>query len=118
MSSGSGASAPAAWARSFAALTPALSRCRGVAGRSAAGSACHSRPPPTGRSIAYGPDLPWYSPTLRVAGSWTSAPRSRDADSAVVPVRDSKAPARGALVFEAAAWATFVGAVKGGGFRG
>ena len=36
----------------------------------------------------------------------------------VVPVRDSKDPARGALVFEAGAWASFVGAVKGDGFRG
>ncbi|MEV6027647.1 DUF397 domain-containing protein [Streptomyces sp. NPDC052036] len=31
----------------------------------------------------------------------------------VVPVRDSKDPARAALVFEAAAWAVFVEAVKG-----
>ncbi|MGW2696199.1 DUF397 domain-containing protein [Streptomyces sp. NPDC001296] len=31
----------------------------------------------------------------------------------VVPVRDSKAPARGTLVFEAAAWAAFVAAVGG-----
>ena len=30
----------------------------------------------------------------------------------VVPVRDSKDPARGALVFEAAAWARFVEGVK------
>ena len=30
----------------------------------------------------------------------------------VVPVRDSKDPARGALVFEAAAWARFVDDVK------
>ncbi len=36
----------------------------------------------------------------------------------LVPVRDSKAPARGALVFEAAAWARFVDVVKGGGFPG
>ncbi|MCN9244001.1 DUF397 domain-containing protein [Streptomyces sp. RY43-2] len=36
----------------------------------------------------------------------------------VVPVRDSKDPARGALVFEAAAWASFVGAVKCDGLRG
>ncbi|KPI10176.1 protein of unknown function DUF397 [Actinobacteria bacterium OK074] len=33
----------------------------------------------------------------------------------VVPVRDSKDPSRGALVFEAIAWASFVGAVKGDG---
>ncbi|MFF4584038.1 DUF397 domain-containing protein [Streptomyces sp. NPDC001388] len=31
---------------------------------------------------------------------------------ALVPVRDSKAPARGVLVIEAAAWGHFVGAVK------
>ncbi|MFG2354207.1 DUF397 domain-containing protein [Streptomyces sp. NPDC048521] len=30
----------------------------------------------------------------------------------VVPVRDSKAPARGALVFRAEAWAAFVDGVK------
>ncbi|MEV5986043.1 DUF397 domain-containing protein [Streptomyces sp. NPDC052051] len=30
----------------------------------------------------------------------------------VVPVRDSKDPARGALVFEAAAWARFIAGVK------
>ncbi|PAZ13234.1 DUF397 domain-containing protein [Streptomyces sp. SA15] len=30
----------------------------------------------------------------------------------VVPVRDSKAPAKGTLVFNTAAWVTFVGAVK------
>ncbi|KPI10175.1 protein of unknown function DUF397 [Actinobacteria bacterium OK074] len=35
--------------------------------------------------------------------------------SSVVPVRDSKDPSRGALVFEAVAWASFVGAVKGDG---
>ncbi|WP_416985002.1 DUF397 domain-containing protein [Streptomyces sp. T028] len=32
--------------------------------------------------------------------------------TALVPVRDSKAPALGVLVFEAAAWEDFVGAVK------
>ncbi|MES4886441.1 DUF397 domain-containing protein [Streptomyces sp. NPDC096012] len=32
----------------------------------------------------------------------------------VVPVRDSKAPARGALLFEAGAWAAFVEGVKQG----
>ncbi|WP_405881378.1 DUF397 domain-containing protein [Streptomyces sp. NBC_01136] len=37
---------------------------------------------------------------------------------AVVPVRDSKDPARTPLVFEAGAWSSFVGAVKGGGFHG
>ncbi|QNP70660.1 DUF397 domain-containing protein [Streptomyces roseirectus] len=31
---------------------------------------------------------------------------------ALVPVRDSKAPARGTLVFGDAAWSTFLGAVK------
>jgi hypothetical protein len=31
---------------------------------------------------------------------------------AVVPVRDSKDPGRGALVVEAGAWAVFVGAVR------
>lgn len=36
----------------------------------------------------------------------------------VVPVRDSKAPERGALVFEAAAWAGFVDAVRRGGLQG
>ena len=30
----------------------------------------------------------------------------------VVPVRDSKAPSRGTLVFEAAAWARFIDEVK------
>ncbi|MFJ9347075.1 DUF397 domain-containing protein [Streptomyces sp. NPDC101237] len=30
----------------------------------------------------------------------------------LVPVRDSKDPSRGALVFEAAAWAAFVAGVK------
>ncbi|GCB48101.1 DUF397 domain-containing protein [Streptomyces sp. NL15-2K] len=30
----------------------------------------------------------------------------------VVPVRDSKAPAKGTLVFNTAAWGYFVGAVK------
>ncbi|MEU0008605.1 DUF397 domain-containing protein [Streptomyces sp. NPDC006314] len=33
----------------------------------------------------------------------------------IVPVRDSKAPARGALVFRADAWAAFVDGVKGEG---
>ncbi|MGW0879700.1 DUF397 domain-containing protein [Streptomyces sp. NPDC002671] len=33
----------------------------------------------------------------------------------VVPVRDSKAPALDALLFEASAWAAFVDGVKGGG---
>nr|WP_202487415.1 DUF397 domain-containing protein [Streptomyces sp. SID8354] len=33
---------------------------------------------------------------------------------ALVPVRDSKDPHGPALVFDAAAWAAFVGAVKGG----
>ncbi|MFF9090007.1 DUF397 domain-containing protein [Streptomyces sp. NPDC014991] len=32
----------------------------------------------------------------------------------VVPVRDSKAPARGALVFQAGTWAAFVSGVKHG----
>ncbi|MEV5985975.1 DUF397 domain-containing protein [Streptomyces sp. NPDC052051] len=36
----------------------------------------------------------------------------------VVPVRDSKDPALGALVFDATAWASFVGAVKCDGLRG
>ncbi|MEU4875067.1 DUF397 domain-containing protein [Streptomyces sp. NPDC021608] len=31
----------------------------------------------------------------------------------LVPVRDSKAPRRAALLFTASAWAAFVGAVKG-----
>ncbi|MEU2059490.1 DUF397 domain-containing protein [Streptomyces sp. NPDC013455] len=31
---------------------------------------------------------------------------------AVVPVRDSKAPSRGALVFGAGAWAAFVDGIK------
>ncbi|MEU0335749.1 DUF397 domain-containing protein [Streptomyces sp. NPDC006193] len=35
-----------------------------------------------------------------------------DAVPSVVPVRDSKAPARGTLVFQAGAWAAFVDAVK------
>ncbi|MFI0785036.1 DUF397 domain-containing protein [Streptomyces lydicus] len=35
---------------------------------------------------------------------------------ALVPVRDSKAPHGPALVFPAAAWASFVTAVKGGGW--
>ncbi|MER5216140.1 DUF397 domain-containing protein [Streptomyces sp. NPDC002838] len=30
----------------------------------------------------------------------------------LVPVRDSKAPAKGTLVFNTAAWVSFVGAVK------
>ncbi|MBL1081762.1 DUF397 domain-containing protein [Streptomyces actinomycinicus] len=34
---------------------------------------------------------------------------------ALVPVRDSKAPTRGALVFRADAWAAFVTGVKGEG---
>ncbi|ELP68127.1 DUF397 domain-containing protein [Streptomyces turgidiscabies] len=34
---------------------------------------------------------------------------------AIVPVRDSKAPDRGALLIEAGAWSAFVGAVKGAG---
>ncbi|WP_432153864.1 DUF397 domain-containing protein [Streptomyces tricolor] len=33
----------------------------------------------------------------------------------LVPVRDSKAPSRGALVFEAGAWAAFVDGVKRAG---
>ncbi|MFJ9022690.1 DUF397 domain-containing protein [Streptomyces sp. NPDC102259] len=33
---------------------------------------------------------------------------------ALVPVRDSKAPARGALLFEVGAWSAFVGSVKRG----
>lgn len=37
-----------------------------------------------------------------------------DTIPSVVPVRDSKAPARGALVFRADAWAAFVDGVKGG----
>ncbi|MYR55535.1 DUF397 domain-containing protein [Streptomyces sp. SID625] len=36
----------------------------------------------------------------------------------LVPVRDSKDPARGALLFEAAAWHGFVDGVKRGGPRG
>ncbi|MFH8221364.1 DUF397 domain-containing protein [Streptomyces sp. NPDC018057] len=36
----------------------------------------------------------------------------------LVPVRDSKDPARGALLFEAAAWRGFVDGVKRGGPRG
>ncbi|KOV95093.1 hypothetical protein ADL04_22175 [Streptomyces sp. NRRL B-3648] len=35
-----------------------------------------------------------------------------DGIPALVPVRDSKAPARGALVFREAAWAAFVNGVK------
>ncbi|MFI9246885.1 DUF397 domain-containing protein [Streptomyces sp. NPDC053086] len=35
-----------------------------------------------------------------------------DGFPSLVPVRDSKAPARGALVFQAAAWAAFVDGVK------
>jgi hypothetical protein len=34
---------------------------------------------------------------------------------ALVPVRDSKAPAGPALVFEAGAWSSFITAVKDGG---
>ncbi|WP_112466279.1 DUF397 domain-containing protein [Streptomyces triticisoli] len=37
---------------------------------------------------------------------------------AVIPVRDSKAPARAALLFEAPAWASFVGAVRSGSLPG
>ncbi|MFI9359193.1 DUF397 domain-containing protein [Streptomyces lydicus] len=37
-----------------------------------------------------------------------------DDSPALVPVRDSKNPHGPALVFPAAAWASFVGAVKGG----
>ncbi|MFF7389976.1 hypothetical protein ACFZAE_16240 [Streptomyces scabiei] len=55
--------------RRLAALTCAPSRSAGVAGRNVAGSASHSRPPPTGRSNAYGPTLSRYSPTRRVRGS-------------------------------------------------
>ncbi|MDX3455360.1 DUF397 domain-containing protein [Streptomyces sp. ME02-8801-2C] len=33
---------------------------------------------------------------------------------AIVPVRDSKDPDRGALLIEAGAWSVFVGGVKGG----
>ncbi|MBM4794261.1 DUF397 domain-containing protein [Streptomyces sioyaensis] len=33
---------------------------------------------------------------------------------ALVPVRDSKDPARPALIFDATAWSSFVTAVKGG----
>ncbi|MFD8722757.1 DUF397 domain-containing protein [Streptomyces sp. NPDC059629] len=33
----------------------------------------------------------------------------------LVPVRDSKAPARGALLFAAPSWSVFVAAVKGAG---
>jgi len=36
---------------------------------------------------------------------------------AIVPVRDSKDPDRGALIVEAGAWSVFVGAVKGAGLR-
>ncbi|WP_405771023.1 DUF397 domain-containing protein [Streptomyces sp. NBC_01538] len=36
---------------------------------------------------------------------------------AIVPVRDSKDPDRGALVVEAGAWSAFVGAVKSAGLR-
>ncbi|MEH0419796.1 DUF397 domain-containing protein [Streptomyces sp. B21-083] len=35
----------------------------------------------------------------------------------IVPVRDSKDPARGALLIEAGAWSAFVGAVKGAGVQ-
>ncbi|MER6558842.1 DUF397 domain-containing protein [Streptomyces sp. NPDC001027] len=35
-----------------------------------------------------------------------------DQAPAVVPVRDSKAPERGAVLFGADAWASFVGALK------
>ncbi|MFD5251792.1 DUF397 domain-containing protein [Streptomyces bobili] len=35
-----------------------------------------------------------------------------DDHPSLVPVRDSKDPARGALVFDAAAWSCFVAAVK------
>ncbi|MFF5443155.1 DUF397 domain-containing protein [Streptomyces achromogenes] len=35
-----------------------------------------------------------------------------DGIPSVVPVRDSKAPARGALVFRADAWAAFVDGIK------
>ncbi|MBE1599255.1 hypothetical protein PV385_28320 [Streptomyces stelliscabiei] len=55
--------------RWLAALTSAPIRSASVAGRSVPGSASHSRPPPTGRSIAYGPTLSRYSPTRRVRGS-------------------------------------------------
>jgi hypothetical protein len=37
-----------------------------------------------------------------------------DSIPSVVPVRDSKAPARGALLFRATAWAAFVDGVKRG----
>ncbi|MGW4318240.1 DUF397 domain-containing protein [Streptomyces sp. SID8499] len=36
----------------------------------------------------------------------------------VVPVRDSKDPARGALLFHAGVWNRFVSGVKDGGLRG
>ncbi|MEW1749183.1 DUF397 domain-containing protein [Streptomyces angustmyceticus] len=35
----------------------------------------------------------------------------------VVPVRDSKNPTGGVLLFPAAAWAAFIGGVKGGRLR-
>ncbi|WP_415923972.1 DUF397 domain-containing protein [Streptomyces sp. ID05-47C] len=49
------------------------------------------------------------------AARWRPSPRCSRAWHAprpVVPVRDSKDPARGALVFDAAAWSCFVAAVK------
>ncbi|MEU5633830.1 DUF397 domain-containing protein [Streptomyces rishiriensis] len=35
-----------------------------------------------------------------------------EGNPALVPVRDSKAPGRGALVFELGAWTRFVGSLK------
>ncbi|MET7682697.1 DUF397 domain-containing protein [Streptomyces sp. NPDC005423] len=37
---------------------------------------------------------------------------------ALVPVRDSKNPAHGTLLFAEGTWAMFVGAVRGGGLNG
>ncbi|WP_329623051.1 DUF397 domain-containing protein [Streptomyces sp. NBC_01255] len=92
-----------------------------------AGSACHSRPPPTGRSITYGPASPRNSPTTRATWSsnvtWRKSSYSNQDggqclevvdDLPLVPVRDSKVPAGPALLFEAGAWASFVDGFKGG----
>lgn len=52
------------------------------------------------------------------AGDGGDCVEAADGVPAVVPVRDSKVPHGPALVVQAAAWTTFVGAVKTGAFHG
>ncbi|GAA1934419.1 DUF397 domain-containing protein [Kitasatospora viridis] len=63
------------------------------------------------------PDLPhgrWFKSSF--SGTETNCVEVADGFAGIIPVRDSKDPSGGALVFPAKSWATFVAGLKAGEF--